>query len=106
MLAALTFILLFLYFATSSTVLIGMFVLSVLGSLATGVHRHRMESQNKERVKVEQEQLDILKRLAVKEGIELPESPPPKESVSIAKKSFLAGDEGKDLRAQLRGRKQ
>lgn len=111
MIAVLTLILLFLYFVTSSTILLGMFALSLLSLIGSSIHRNRMESQNKKKTKIEQEQLDILKQLAAKEGIELPEAPK-EETFATKLDSFVEGfthdylenDEGKALRLRLRGK--
>ena len=112
MMVAITLIFLILYFVVGSTFMLIMVALSLLGLIGSSMHRNRVESQNKEKIKVEQEQLSILKQIATKEGIELPEPPPQKETSSMKLDSFLAGfahdyledEEGKAIRLWLRGK--
>ena len=55
------------------------------------------------KAKAEQEQLAILKEIAAKQGIELPEEPGKPESMSAKAKSFFIEDKGEELREQLLG---
>ena len=65
-------------------------------------------AQNRKRTKIEQEQLMILRHLAKKEGIELPETPTPwhqKEvdlpSLNLGMRSLFSEDKGQEFRQQF-----
>lgn len=88
-------LLLMLFFAFFSTTM----------SLFSGISRG---NQNRKRTKIEQEQLRILRHLAKKEGIELPETPTPWHqkqvdlpSLNLGINSLFAEDKGEDFRKQF-----
>ena len=88
-------VLLMLFFVFFST------VMRLFSGLSQG-------SQNRKQTKIQQEQLMILRHLAEKEGIELPEMPTPWHqkqvdlpSLNLGINSLFAEDKGEDFRKQF-----
>lgn len=104
----LTLILFFLWFLVGSTFMLVMLCIALVGLFIQMVSSANMDHRSRKGTKMQKEQLDILKLMAKKEGIELPEPPTPWHqkqvdlpSLNLGINSLFAEDKGEDFRKQF-----